>query len=278
MRSKPVAGRFLGWTEHDLQHKPYAMFWNPVMQGLAREAQNALLRGPVAEPFLPPLDESPVTLLSGEGVLENGFALTANGAMHVAVRTEMPGTDPAMVDWWFGWHGDSAERYKLWHPQAHVHAQWQATPAAGSRGRARYRGQVSCVDEYVGSELGRFAIRFLTPSELGFCDATLDDGQQDTVICARVGLADFPVDVGYLVHHVRRTERGAEMRSRFWLGGPYATGRNGSLLGNMASQGLRLAMKPNEENARALLVHCAEEMTHLASFLPRLHEACAALD
>jgi hypothetical protein len=31
-------------------------------------------------------------------------------------------------------------------------------------------------------------------------------------------------------------------------------------------------MRPSEADARALLVHCAEEMQHLASFLPALYE------
>jgi hypothetical protein len=36
----------------------------------------------------------------------------------------VPSTLP--IDWWFGWHSDEPQRYKLWHPRAHVHAQWGA--------------------------------------------------------------------------------------------------------------------------------------------------------
>jgi hypothetical protein len=33
----------------------------------------------------------------------------------------------------------------------------------------------------------------------------------------------------------------------------------------------RVFMRPSEADARALLVHCAEEMQHLARFLPALY-------
>ena len=75
--------------------------------------------------------------------------------------------------------------------------------------------------------------------------------------------------IGYLAHHVRRTATGSEMRSRFWIGGRYATGR-GSAVGMVLAHAARLVMRPSEAGARALLVHCAEEMQHLASFLPAL--------
>ena len=86
----------------------------------------------------------------------------------------------------------------------------------------------------------------------------------------RTGFGDFPIDVGYLVHHVRRTAAGSEMRSRFWVGGPYAAGRS-SLAGTVIARAARLVLGTIEADARALLVHCAEEMQHLASFLPALY-------
>jgi len=107
-------------------------------------------------------------------------------------------------------------------------------------------------------------------ASLGFADPSLDDPEQATIVCARTGLGDLPIDVGYLAHHVRRTAGGSEMRSRFWIGGPYAAGRN-SALGTVMAQAARLLMRPSETDARALLVHCAEEMQHLARFLPALY-------
>jgi hypothetical protein len=40
------------------------------------------------------------------------------------VLTQMPKVTPAMWDWWFAWHGSEAQRYKLWHPRAHISSKW----------------------------------------------------------------------------------------------------------------------------------------------------------
>ena len=270
MRSKPIAGRHVAWSDADLATKPYARFLNMQLAPLPAHIGQALHRGPLSEPLLPPVEAAPENLFGNAAVLEDGFALTAGGAMHVAARTDLPGVTPAMIDWWFGWHSDSPERYKLWHPQAHVHAAWLSTPPAGTRGRARYVGHTSVVDEYIGSNLIRAAIRFVEPRMLGFTDPGLDDPEKATIVCARTGLGDFPIDVGYLAHHVRRTATGSQMRSRFWIGGKYAAGRN-SAFGTVMATAARLTMRPTEADARALLVHCAEEMQHLGSFLPPLY-------
>ena len=270
MRSRPIAGRHLGWDLADLASKPYARFLDPEIAPLPDPIRHALDRGPLPEPLLPTLDAAPQSLFGEAPAIENGYALNADGAIVVAARTDLRDVTPAMIDWWFGWHSDSPERYKLWHPLAHVHAAWQSPPAPGSHGRARYVGATSIVDEYIGSALLRASIRFLPPASLGFADPSLDDVEQATIVCARTGLADVPVNVGYLVHHVRRTAGGSEMRSRFWIGGPYAAGRN-TALGTVLARAAGLFMPPTEADARALLVHCAEEMQHLARFLPALY-------
>jgi DAPG hydrolase PhiG domain len=270
MRSKPIAGRHLGWSDSDRATKAYARFLDPHIQPLPETIRHALARGPLPEPLLPALGAAAQSLFGQTDAIEDGFALTADGAMIVAARTDMPGVTPTMIDWWFGWHSDSPERYKLWHPLAHVHAAWLSPPPPATRGRPRYVGQTSIVDEYIGGTLIRAAIRFVEPATLDFTDPSLDDPERGTIVCARTGLGDFPVDVGYVAHHVRRTAGGSEMRSRFWIGGPYAAGRNNAL-GTMMAQAARLFMRPTEGDARALLVHCAEEMQHLATFLPALY-------
>jgi hypothetical protein len=270
IRSKPVPGRHIGWSAADISAKPYAHFLNPEIAAVPEHIRLALHRGPVAEALLPPIAAAPENLFGAAPVLENGFALAADGAMHIAARTGLPAVTPAMIDWWFGWHSDSPERYKLWHPQAHVHADWLTPPAPGLRGRARYVGHTSIVDEYIGSTLIRAAIRFVPPKTLGFTHPSLDDPEQATIVCARTGLGDLPIEVGYLAHYVRRTAAGSEMHSRFWIGGPYAAGRSG-LVGAVLARVAPLVMRPTEADARALLVHCAEEMQHLATFLPELY-------
>ena len=265
--SKPIAGRYLGYREAD-QAQPYAQFYNPDLAPLASHVCAALDRGGVPDVLLPGIDGAVENLFGHDPVLEDGFVMTSDGGMRISVRTEMPGVTPAMIDWWFGWHGDAAAKYKLWHPQAHINAQWLGTPPAGATGRAAYVGQTSIVDEYIGSDLVRGAIQFVAPARLGFTDRSLDDGRA-TIVCARLGLGDAPIDIGYLAHHVRTVPGGSEMRSRFWMGGRHVAGRN--LLGSMAAAIAKRVLRLTESDARAVLVHCGQEMPHLAAFLPALH-------
>lgn len=78
----------------------------------------------------------------------------------------------------------------------------------------------------------------------------------------------YPIDSGYLIHYIRRTKNGSEMRSRFWLGGKYISSRNGKA-------NIPVAMSADDASliwkAYNLLVHCAKEMNHLAALLPSLY-------
>lgn len=266
--SKPIARRYLGYRAAD-QAQPYARFFNPELAPLSAHVCAALDRGGVPDVLLPGIEGAAENLFGDAAVLEDGWVLTQDGGMRVSVRTDMPGVTPAMVDWWFGWHGDAAAKYKLWHPQAHVHAGWRETPPAGTSGRALYVGQTSIVDEYIGSDLIRGAISFVPPASFGFTDPRLDDDQQATIVCARLGLGDAPINIGYLAHHVRAVPGGSEMRSRFWMGGAHVAGRN--LIGSLAAAVAKRVLRITESDARALLVHCGQEMPHLAAFLPALY-------
>ena len=58
------------------------------------------------------------------------------------------------------------------------------------------------------------------------------------------------------------------------MGGPYIAVRNAPGVASMAVRPIasRILGSP-ETNARNLLVHCAQEMNHLAGFLPELYAA-----
>lgn len=269
-QASAIRRKYLGVRPGDLDGKPYARHWNPRMAPLPKHAQQTLAHGPVAAPLLPPMAEAARELEARQSEIEDGYCVTPQGTLHVAIRTDMPGVSPAMVDWWFGWHGDEAQKYKLWHPRAHVHAQWRTPLSPGATGRDLYIGRTSCVDEYIGSTLGTYFIRFLPPEEIGL-DRRLADAQQATAICARVGFAAGPLDFGYLAHYVSRTDQGAEMRSRFWVGGNYVRARRGGVLGAAVVGAVKRILRPKESDGRALLVHCSQEMSHLATFLPALY-------
>ena len=242
--------------------EPWSRYLDLEMAALPDHVVVALQHGPVAPTAI--------------GSLPDGYAVHPDRSIEVAVRTLMPGVTPSMWDWWFGWHGSRDSRYRLWHPRAHVSAQWadgingDAADADPRRGRERYLGRTSHVVEYLGSTLVHGAISFVPPGDLGLVEPHPDSG---TRVCAVLGSSQVPVDIGWFVHDVRAVEGGSEMWSRFRLGGSLAVLRGTGARARRASTTLlRPFTRRTELEARALLVHCAQEMNHLASFLPDLHE------
>ena len=75
----------------------------------------------------------------------------------------------------------------------------------------------------------------------------------------------MPIWAGHLIHLVRDTDYGCEMRSRFWLGDVDPV----EVIGTPEQ---RIAMFPDRLGA-GLLKHCQEEMGYLAEFLPSLYAA-----
>lgn len=251
---------YLGYRSDDYD-TPFADFYQPEMAVLPRHVVDALDYGPQAEPTLTQFEDAGCLLDEGYQQTENGYGAMRDGGIQVSVRTDMPEVTPAMCSWWFGWHGSDSRRYKLWHPRAHVSAQWTDDSDDGG-----YLGRTSQVQEYLGSAFTRVAIRFVEPSEIGLHDI----GEDEVAICARLGSADLSVDVGWLVHHVRPTPKGTEMRSRFWMGGRHVGVRT-NFANRMADAAVRPVADRQLPEPRDLLVHCAQEMNHLAGFLPALY-------
>ncbi|MDT5095359.1 MAG: hypothetical protein QOH60_4722 [Mycobacterium sp.] len=259
---------YLGYRDGDAA-TPFGVFFEPEMAELPRHVVAALEHGPQAEPTLLAFDDTHTLDDEGYHQTENGYGLCRDGSVRVAVLTDMPEVTPVMWEWWFGWHGSDARRYKLWHPRAHVSAAWQDGDDRRRRGSARYVGRTSLVTEYIGSSMLRAAIRFVPPSAFG-----LPAADSNVVpICARLGSSDVPVDAGWLVHHIRPTSDGSEMRSRFWLGGPHIAVRKAPGVANRVARPVASRiLGATVDYARDLLVHCAQEMNHLAAFLPALYE------
>lgn len=254
---------YLGYRPAD-RATPFADFYRPEMSALPTHVVHALEHGPQAAPVLPAFEDAAALLDEGRQPTENGFGHLRHGESAVAVLADMPGVAPHMWSWWFGWHGCDSRRYKLWHPRAHVSARWR-----DGGDHEGYLGRTSLVREYVGSEFTRLAIRFVPPADVGL-DASRMNGA--VAICARIGSPDLPVDVGWLIHHVRPTAAGSEMRSRFWLGGRHVQWRARP---SAADRVLRPFAARQLPDPRDLMVHCAQEMNHLAGFLPALHRRFA---
>ena len=108
---------------------------------LAREKQRAIA-GPDGDAGPSMTLESIGDFAADEPLeVEDGLAFDEEGGLCVAVRTEFPHSTPDMFDWWMGWHIQSTERYKLWHPQAHLRP---ATPSRQRHRRPDGQGALHC--------------------------------------------------------------------------------------------------------------------------------------
>lgn len=262
-----IADLHLGYSAAELADSPYREFYRPELAPLAEPVREALLIGAQAPELLYPFERAGELQTPGYWPVETGFSLAADGAARISVLTQMPAVTPAMWDWWFAWHGSEAQRYKLWHPRAHVHAAW----ADGRRDLPHYVGRLSRVVEYVGAQRLALDIRFVSPASVGLDEARLAVAGE-VAICARGSLSGTPLESGWLIHHVRPVPGGAEMRSRFWLGGENVCLRGmPAALGRLLGRGISRLQRPDAVQAADLLVHCAEEMNHLAAILPALY-------
>lgn len=267
-----AADLYLGYRNNDAD-TPFGKFFKPEMATLPSHVVDALRHGPQAGPALLAFEDAASLADEGYQQTENGYGLRDDGGLQVSVRTDMPGVTPRMWSWWFGWHGSDTRRYKLWHPRAHLSAYWKdgaKDQDAAREGARRYVGRWSMISEYIGSTMLNAAIQFVEPVTFGLPS----DSDDAVCICARLGSGDVPVDAGWFVHQIRSTQGGAEMRSRFWMGGPHIAVRNAPGVASLAVRPIASrVLGTSEATARNLLVHCAQEMNHLAGFLPELHDA-----
>ncbi|MFM2267571.1 MAG: hypothetical protein RL757_1012 [Bacteroidota bacterium] len=258
---------YIGYDANDCQ-MPYAQFFDEKILPIQEQVVLGLKHSPMPKGALTDLKD--IAQLQKEGYLavENGYTLEKDGSIQVAVLTEMPNVKPLMWHWWFGWHGSEANRYKIWHPKAHKDARWKDNLKTES-----YIGRTSQIEEYIGTSLEKANIQFIEPTALGFDSRIVENKNQQVFICARLGYRDYPIDFGWLVHHVRETSNGAEMRSRFFVGGKHIQirGEKSRFILGGVSKILQQVIKLPEQRAIDLLTHCAEEMNHLAARLPQLY-------
>ena len=264
----------LGLLRTELSGRSYEPFFRWELDALPDSVEEALAHGPADPDSALPRADAARLLEAGYLPLETGYAEMPDGSVFVSALTQFPGASSEMIDWWFGWHGAETDRYKLWHPQAHLFTQWrfERSDDDGRTDREKYVGNTSYVDEYVGPHIHRLAIQFREPGEFGLDVDAFPAAGVGTAVCARTGLNNRPADAGYLLHLIRETAEGCEMRSRFWVGEAHVRflPQNNPIDRLLATRFARRRLLPRGMG-RDLLIHCAEEMNHLASFLPELY-------
>jgi hypothetical protein len=251
------------------ESRDFSAFQTP-LQPIPQRVEAAIALGVQSGKDFPFASAAKLLSEGGDGLVD-AVVRNHDGVLVVACLTEMPGVTPQMWDWWFGWHGLSSERYRLWHPKEHLRSAMAENREHIRDARERYIGNTSYIEEYVGpGEPHKLSVAFRMPSELGLDESKV--AAQGTAICARGGFPDKFVETAYLIHFVRRTPAGCEMLSRFWLGhinskipviGRFISRR-------MNTRATRIELIPDQFGLN-LLRHCSEEMGHLAAILPGLY-------
>lgn len=191
----------------------------------------------------------------------SGVERLPDGILHVAVLTRMPEVTPAMIAWWFGEYMQTTEHYKRWHPRDHVWMDWEGKQPG------THIGAKHLVHEYIGGRLNKLRIDFVPPQE--FLGDALERVPGALAVCARPGLLDQPIDLGRMIHLALPRPWGCELHSRFWLG--YIRSRSHSrLIERIGNTPWFRRWRASDGMGRGLMIHCHEEMTTLAGFLPAL--------
>jgi hypothetical protein len=207
---------------------------------------------------------------------ESGYCAFPDGTGYAASLTRFPGCTPAMFRWWFWWHSFAAERYSLWFPWNHVSIRrddgWKET-APGLTDEQRYIGSTHHITEYIGPHRLDIDIIFVDPSELGFATGRFAAAGIAGHACGEVYLQNPRLHIGTMVHLIRETDDGFELRSRYWLAHKVKL----SVLGH----GLDLDRVAGVLGIKKLLsgpglayeqlVHDQIEFTHLARILPAVY-------
>lgn len=209
------------------------------------------------------LDQLNELLRPGYLAVESGVVDHDDDFKTVCALARMPRCRAKMVEWWFSWLGGT-DQYKWWHPVDHLFSDWEG------RHPGTHIGSSHLVHEYLAGPDGpiyKLRINFRDPLE--FFDPKCYGNFKGAAICAHIGDLEHPVNFAKMVHFVRDTDAGCEMRSRFFLG-------------HVESRDPEMAFSPQQasnirkenvtaELARRLHQHCTEEMGYLAELLPILY-------
>jgi len=265
---------YLGMKAGDLDGKPYAKFWTPEMKPLQPQVHNAVVHGNYASGLGIELEQASKLLQPGYLELENGFTKLASGRHLIACLTKMPNLTGEMFEWWMGWHYMEAQRYKLWHPQAHLNNGTAQMAGDDPNLSNREKYQTShFVHEYVGNDATEITITFSPATEYLRDVEDPYSAEVTALVCGRIELRKPKLTVGHVIHQIRQVEGGAEMRSRFWMGRPKFTSiGKGDLRNRLIGSRLVSNFATPTNFARDLLVHCGMEMNHLSAFLPNLFQ------
>lgn len=247
-------------TEQERQ-SPYYKYFTREMAPIPQEKLDMLANNPLTPETA--LQAPNLNDLFKPGYLRGEFGWTrmSDGTLTIANLTDMPGVTVEMFDWWFAWHGLEPMRYKIWDPEDHYYCLTQHPEKAKNAQlsmKERYWNTCHDIIEDVGTGKQSLKGSFRNPKDIGF-DQTLLKKFDGTIVCG--GDEKSPV---IMCHFVRPTDRGCELRTRFWMGYCVKDGKP-------KKTKFPLPRLLPAKMAIALLAHNVKEYTNLAAILPEVY-------
>ena len=255
-------------TAEEINH-PLAQYWF-TRAPVDPEVLTALNQGPLAEDQVLQWEDRQRLLEPGYLAAENGWRRMPDGSAYVAVKTFFPGATVEMIDWWFVWAQQEEDiRYKIWYPGSHYAMSEAPTPGAPKYDNPKpYWGMSRYPVEDVGVGVAQLRLDFVAPYEFGF-EELPDDA---TMLAVRVGTANGAIKTTDMVHYVRPVEGGVEMRSRFWIAQDLEAMSGGAGIAAFLANNPVFKRNVIPQNLpQELALHCANEYSQLASFLPQVY-------
>ena len=270
----PATQRLVERNRGLIADKPYAHFFRDELW--LHEDVLPHLRAPMdPSKAIRPGAELNRLLEPGYQEVETGYCGLPDGSGYTTSLTRFPGATPEMFRWWFWWHSVEAARYTLWFPWNHVSAlarNRDVLTAPGLSDEQRYLGDSHVIDEYIGAELQRITIDFVAPGELGIDQNALAGADIHGSACGYVSLRKPGIRCATMVHLIRDTDDGFELRSRYFLADHLVLGRGRTALDiDKAVPAPMKARLAGERLAYEQLLHDQIEFTHLAGLLPDLY-------
>ena len=153
-------------------------------------------------------DEINLLLEPGYQSLETGYHRLSNGQMYIATLIPMPGCKGKWIDWWFGTYLKDTDTFRQCAPET-ISFSWDEKWKPGF-----YLGASTYLNAPIGDKINRHLRRYVDPVKY-FNTSKLTDAGIEAAICAESFDTDGTPDGG-IIHLVRHTDKGCEMRIRMW--------------------------------------------------------------
>lgn len=248
----------------DEKKKPYSKYYYMPMAKVSDELVAQMDNSPIPPDKALPVQRADELFEPGYMEVETGYCKMNDGTGYVAALIQMPGVTAEMIEWWFAWFALEDLRYKIWDPSHHYGAKLEKESYARrldySLGDLKRRWQTAFVaNEDIGAGAADLRISFLTPEEFGH-DMSKFVAPNATLNNINIEINQPRKGLATVSHVYRKTEKGLELRARFWLGWNSIGGEK-----VLVNDNVPLPL------IKGLAYHCLEEYTNLAAILPSVY-------